>query len=63
MPEGFERCRAAGGKIITKTLSGNRYMHLCKDKAGHWHKGEVKTKSVPNAKKAYAAAARKKGVA
>ena len=42
MPEGFLRCVREGGKVITKKLSGGKYMHLCKDKSGNWHQGEVK---------------------
>jgi len=44
MPEDFTRCVSEGGKVITKTLPKGKYVHLCKDKAGKWHKGEVKTK-------------------
>lgn len=44
MPEDFDRCVADGGKVITKTLDGGKYIHLCKDGAGHWHKGEMKHK-------------------
>ncbi len=29
MPQAFENCRAKGGKIRTKTLSGGKYMHIC----------------------------------
>jgi len=42
-PQSFTNCVKRGGKVITKELSGGRYMHLCKDKQG-WHNGEVKTK-------------------
>jgi hypothetical protein len=42
MPEDFIACEKAGGKMITKSLSGGKYIHLCKDKSGNWHKGEVK---------------------
>lgn len=43
MPADFERCQAAGGKMITKTLPNGKYIHLCK-LGKKWHKGEVKTK-------------------
>lgn len=43
MPASFEKCRRAGGKIRTKQLSGERYMHVCVLK-GKSYKGEVKTK-------------------
>jgi hypothetical protein len=44
MPEDFLRCVREHGKTITKSLSGTKYIHLCKDKSGKWHKGEVKVK-------------------
>lgn len=49
MPADYMRCVAAvksgkGGRVITKTLDDCRYMHLCKDASGKWHKGEVKRK-------------------
>jgi len=43
MPEDFTKCVNENGKIITKTLKGGKYLHLCKDKSGKWHQGEVKT--------------------
>lgn len=42
MPKDFEACARAGGKVITQKLKGSRYVHLCKDKAGKWHRGYVK---------------------
>ena len=44
MPNDFEMCVDSGGKVVTKKLKGGKYMHLCKDKDGKWHQGEVKTK-------------------
>ena len=44
MPAGFDKCKAEGGRIRTMTLSKGRYMHVCWDKAGKSHAGEVKTK-------------------
>jgi len=44
MPAGFEKCRAAGGRIRTKTLSGGRYLHICY-LDGKSFPGEVKTKA------------------
>lgn len=44
MPKDFTRCVDEGGKVITKTLPEGRYIHLCKDKSGKWHEGEVKKK-------------------
>lgn len=42
MPEAFNKCRKAGGKIVTKKLDGGKYMHICYDKQGKAHPGEVK---------------------
>jgi len=44
MPRDFTRCVSEGGKVVTKKLSGGKYIHLCKDKSGKWHQGEVKKK-------------------
>jgi len=41
MPADFQQCVDNNGKVRTKTLSGGRYIHLCKDKNG-WHQGEIK---------------------
>lgn len=43
MPKAFKSCVAAGGRVRTKKLSGNRYMHLC-FKGGKSAAGEVKKK-------------------
>jgi putative hemolysin len=43
MPASFDNCRANGGKIRTKSLSGGKYIHICFDKNGKSHAGEVKT--------------------
>jgi len=43
MPADFEKCRANGGKIRTKTLDRGRYMHIC-ILNGKTYAGEVKTK-------------------
>ncbi|MHA1303083.1 MAG: hypothetical protein ACTSPI_05205 [Candidatus Heimdallarchaeaceae archaeon] len=43
MPEAFEICRRNGGKIRTKKLKGNKYMHICILK-GKTYAGEVKKK-------------------
>lgn len=42
MPKDFERCVNSGGKVITKTLKGGKYVRLCVDKKGKWHTGEIK---------------------
>jgi hypothetical protein len=43
MPEAFDICRRNGGKIRTKKLGGNKYMHIC-ILNGKTYAGEVKTK-------------------
>lgn len=54
MPEGFEKCRKAGGRI--RTISGpnkkfglpeGKYVHIC-FLDGKMHRGEVKTKKKGN---------------
>lgn len=46
MPKAFERCVKAGGRVRTKKLSGNRYIHICflggKSYAGEVHKRKKK---------------------
>ena len=45
MPEKFDACVKAGGKVRTKTLSGGKYIHICIPKGGGGSVGgEVKTK-------------------
>ena len=41
MPKDFLNCIRDGGKVVTKSLSGGKYIKLCKDKSGKWHKSEV----------------------
>lgn len=43
MPADFEKCQAEGGRIITKRLNSTEYMHICWDKEGKSHAGEVRT--------------------
>ena len=43
MPAAFEKCVREGGKVITKTLKGGKYIHICYLK-GKSYAGEVKTK-------------------
>jgi len=43
MPADFEACVKKGGRMVTKTLPDNKYVHGCRDKKG-WHWGEVKEK-------------------
>lgn len=49
MPEGFERCRKAGGKIRTVVgpsrrwgLEKGEYMHICIGQSGGVTRGEIK---------------------
>lgn len=51
MPAGFDKCRKAGGRV--RTISGpdkkmglieGQYLHVCVDKGGGFHRGEVKSK-------------------
>ena len=44
MPKAFIDCQKKGGKIITKKLPKGKYMHICYDKDGNAHPGEIKTK-------------------
>ncbi len=42
MPADFDKCVSGGGRVVTKTLKGGKYIHICYDKAGKSHSGEVK---------------------
>lgn len=42
MPADFDKCVSEGGKVITKRVNKGEYMHICFDKAGKSHAGEVK---------------------
>ena len=44
MPKAFTDCVKNGGKVITKKLPKKKYMHICYDKNGKSHPGEVMTK-------------------
>jgi len=46
MPAGFDKCVSDGGRVRTIAVKGkpNKYLHVCYDKAGKSHSGEVKTK-------------------
>lgn len=43
MPADFERCVREGGRVRTKDIGKNQYMHIC-FKGGKSYAGEVKTK-------------------
>jgi len=49
MPEPFDRCVREGGKVRTKDLGGNKYIHIC-IKDGKSYSGEVKTRITPKPK-------------
>lgn len=42
MPQAFNRCVKQGGRVVTKRLSGGRYIRLCRRPSGKWTRGEVK---------------------
>lgn len=44
MPAKFTRAVRAGGKVITKSLPGGKYIHLVKGPGGKWIAGEVHKK-------------------
>lgn len=44
MPKNFMTCVKSGGRVVTKKLKGNKYMHICYDKDGKAYPGEIKTK-------------------
>lgn len=44
MPEDFLKCVREGGKVITKKLDKEKYIHICYDKKGKSHTGELKYK-------------------
>lgn len=43
MPKAFLQCVKKGGKVITKSVGGNQYIHICYLN-GRSYAGEVKTK-------------------
>jgi hypothetical protein len=44
MPKDFDTCVKEGGRVRTLKLKGNKYIHICYDKQGKSHAGEVKEK-------------------
>lgn len=42
MPKAFMECAKKGGRVRTKKLKGDKYMHMC-FKDGKSYAGEVKT--------------------
>ena len=43
-PQGFTNCVNTGGKVRTKQLKGNKYVHTCYGKDGKTYTGEVRTR-------------------
>lgn len=44
MPADFDKCNREGGKIRTIELGDGKYIHVCYDKRGKSHRGEVRVK-------------------
>ncbi len=44
MPKDFDQCMSEGGKVRTMPIKGGRYAHICIDKMGKTHMGEVMMK-------------------
>ena len=42
MPKDFDVCVSGGGRVRTKKMGKNKYMHIC-FKDGKSHAGEMKT--------------------
>lgn len=51
MPEAFLKCVRNGGKVITKKIGKDKYMHICYDEKGKAHPGEIKYKESSKEKK------------
>lgn len=44
MPADFDMCVANGGRVRTLKVGKSKFMHICYDKEGKSHAGEVKKK-------------------
>jgi hypothetical protein len=46
MPKDFEKCIREGGRVRTIPVKGHKdeYMHICYDKNGKAHAGEIRKK-------------------
>jgi hypothetical protein len=51
MPEDFLKCVSDGGHVITVKHGEKKYQHVCYDKNGKPHYGEIKEKKKPEPKK------------
>ena len=41
-PQDFDMCVKEGGRVRTMPIKGGRYAHICFDKNGKSHMGEVR---------------------
>ncbi len=41
-PQAFDKCVKEGGRVRTKKVGKDKFMHICWDKEGKSHAGEVK---------------------
>ena len=46
MSKDFDMCVKQGGRVRTKMMGKSRYMHICFDKMGKSHAGEMKVKKI-----------------
>ena len=44
MPADFDKCVRDDGRVVTKKVGKNKFMHICWDKSGKSHAGEVKVR-------------------
>ncbi len=44
MPADFRKCVSEGGRVRTKKVGKDKFIHICFDKAGKSHAGEVKVR-------------------
>ena len=43
-PQDFDKCVADGGRTRTMKMGKDKFAHICYDKAGKSHMGEIKKK-------------------
>lgn len=51
MPKDFTMCVKNGGRVRTLKLPKGKFMHICYDKNGKSHSGEVKKRDESSSKK------------
>lgn len=54
MSQAFLKCVRDGGKVITKKIDKNKYMHICYNNEGRSFPGEIKYKESSKEKKSKA---------